>query len=493
MSLTDIDSVSPFARLWRWTLFVHRWLGVGLGMLVFAWCLSGVVMMYVPYPALEDRERLSLLEPVVIADMTGPINVSRDLQILAVDAVALERWSARNVLRVSLSSGEVVMVDPRTGTELETLSRQALEAHGLRIGEALGAAESRFVKDIRTDQWTVHGHFNRHRPLLLFENSAGTQWYVSSKTGELVQMTGQAERLWNWLGSVVHWLYPTVLRQDTALWSSVVIWLTLLALFLTLTGLMIGIRHYRFSKLRRRSPYTGWSRWHHCVGLVFGVFTLIWLTSGLFSMNPWGALQGRSFALEHARLLGDSVSLGEAVRAMQSGVANGTGEVTRILARRSAFGVQVLVYDADGMVRNLHETRPSLDAFAWAEVARPDVRIESADTLTSGDAYYYSHHGHKVFPVFRAVYEDGERLYFHPLTGALLLSVDVSRAWYRWVFKALHTGDFHRVVRVRPGWDVWMILLLSGVIAATGTGVVLACRRLFSRGAQARPQRWRRS
>ena len=89
-----------------------------------------------------------------------------------------------------------------------------------------------------------------------------------------------------------------------------------------------------------------------------------------------------------------------------------------------------------------------------ANVARPGIGIKVADVLASGDAYYYDHHDSKLFPVLRVVYEDGERLYFHPITGEILLSVDVGRAWYRWLFNALHSGDFHRLARQRPAWDI---------------------------------------
>ena len=93
-----------------------------------------------------------------------------------------------------------------------------------------------------------------------------------------------------------------MLRQHTAVWLQVVIWLTIVSLFLTVIGAYVGIRQFRFRWRQRRSPYRGWGLWHHYAGLVFGLFTLTWLVSGLFSVNPWGALEGRSFANEAERL-----------------------------------------------------------------------------------------------------------------------------------------------------------------------------------------------
>jgi len=45
--------------------------------------------------------------------------------------------------------------------------------------------------------------------------------------------------------------------------------------------------------------------WHHWTGLVFGILTLTWLFSGLLSLNPWGTLESRSFALEEFFLQGE--------------------------------------------------------------------------------------------------------------------------------------------------------------------------------------------
>jgi hypothetical protein len=95
----------------------------------------------------------------------------------------------------------------------------------------------------------------RHAPLYKasFADERGTVLYVSGLTGEVVQDTHRSERFWNWLGAVPHWLYFTVLRQDGALWSQVVIWTSLLGTFLTLTGIYVGIRMYGAASASRRS------------------------------------------------------------------------------------------------------------------------------------------------------------------------------------------------------------------------------------------------
>jgi uncharacterized iron-regulated membrane protein len=46
------------ARLIRYLFALHRWMGVTLGLLMLLWCLTGIVMIWQPYPSttLGDRD-----------------------------------------------------------------------------------------------------------------------------------------------------------------------------------------------------------------------------------------------------------------------------------------------------------------------------------------------------------------------------------------------------------------------------------------------------
>src|SRR5690606_8725462 len=116
-------------------------------------------------------------------------------------------------------------------------------------------------------------------------DDAGTVLYVSGRTGQVIQDTVAHERFWNWLGAVPHWLYFSFIRQNQPVWYNFVVYASLLGVFLTATGLYIGIR--QFGRGKRKSPYRGLALWHHWTGLIFGVLTLTWVLSGLFSMQPW--------------------------------------------------------------------------------------------------------------------------------------------------------------------------------------------------------------
>jgi hypothetical protein len=46
------------------------------------------------------------------------------------------------------------------------------------------------------------------------------------------------------------------------------------------------------------SPYTGWMRWQHYAGLLFGLLSFTFVISGAFSVNPFGLFSGTPMTSE---------------------------------------------------------------------------------------------------------------------------------------------------------------------------------------------------
>ena len=468
----------------RLLFLAHRYLGIAVGLVVTLWCLSGFVMMYVQYPELPRSDRVAWLRPLDFGNCCLLPNHFGDI---AVDRFAVEMLTDRPVLRVLAGSRQYVM-DLAEGRVLGGLDEPAARSIATTAALTFGLAGQPVLRGrIERDQWTVYASYHPHRPLYHFamDDAPGTEFYVSSTTGEIVQATTTHVRFWNWLGAVVHWLYPTMLRQHTAVWLQVVIWLTIVSLFLTVIGAYVGIRQFRFRLHRRRSPYRGWGLWHHYAGLVFGLFTLTWLVSGLFSVNPWGALEGRSFAGEAERLGGlrlDFADVREAVGSLGGTVL--PRRTVRLEGFATGGELSFVASDANGQRQRLDpaalRAAPLPESYFERAPAtlRPDAAVRDAGWIGTGDAYYYTHHEERPFPVYRIRYEDGERLYLERVSGELVYAVDRERRWLRWVFHALHRGDFSAVVRGRPLWDLMMWLLLLGVTAGTVSGTWMGARRI---------------
>ena len=288
------------ARLIRYLFAIHRWTGVTLGLLMLLWCLSGVVMIWNPYPSitLGDRDyRTEGLAPVVAPDAIALPAIPDSAEV---STARIEMLSGRAVMALAWSEGEESkrgLYDLTTATPIETISeadalgiaRTYIERHKLK-------SEPAYIQAIERDEFMVAGYFNSRRPFhqIALHDPEDTILYISSKTGEVSQRTTGSQRVWTWLGAIPHWLFFTELRRNTPVWTQVIIWTSLAGCFLTITGLFAGIRQLRRRKSTGKlaSPYRGAKFWHHMTGLVFGILVLTFSFSGFTSMQPWGWLEG---------------------------------------------------------------------------------------------------------------------------------------------------------------------------------------------------------
>jgi hypothetical protein len=138
------------------------------------------------------------------------------------------------------------------------------------------------AQTIEYDQWTVAGDYDSDRPLrrIAVNDDAGTEIYISAGSGKVVLTTTRKERLFNYVGSIAHWLYPTELRHHKHVWSGLMWWLSLLATVGATLGIVVGL-----VRLGGGSAYQGLQRWHHIFGLIFAPFLLAWIFSGFLSMD----------------------------------------------------------------------------------------------------------------------------------------------------------------------------------------------------------------
>jgi len=470
----------------RWLYISHRWVGIVTCLLFAMWFVSGVVMMYVAFPALSDGERLAalpqlawqtvVLSPDAAMKAAGATRFPRDIRLSMLADEPVYRLTGWVGKRQAVSAD-----DGRAITEVSAQQALAVAAHHP------ASRAPRLVGIIDRDQWSVTARYDSLRPLYLIGlgDDAGTELYVSSRSGEIALDTTRTERVWNWLGAIPHWIYPTVLRKDGPLWRSVVLWISGICLIVGVSGIWVGILRVRLKRRYsggRITPYRGWMAWHHVTGLIGGLFVLTWMFSGWLSLNPGDYFAGRGIAHEVMQRYAGHETPDIAARlpaAQRSGVVEARfvwvdGTAVMILAGRD--GVHNPVDPASGEAIRFDSDR------LWTAAAKllPDAHLVIRQTLGEYDAYWYAHHGDRELPVLRARFDDAAQSWFHisPITGDILGRVDGSRRAYRWLFNALHSLDLPLLLMVRPAWDIVVVLLsMLGAIVSV-SGVVIGWRYL---------------
>jgi len=473
-------------RLRRWLYIGHRWIGIVTCLLFVMWFVSGVVMMYVAFPGLSESERLAALPDIAwekvqlapdqIMSIAGATRYPRDLR--------LNMLSDEPVYRLTDRGGKRQVISAVDGRIIEGITPE----RALAVAQAYpSTAAARLLGSVDRDQWSVTARYDPLRPLFLVSlgDTAGTELYISSRSGEIVLDTTRTERVWNWLGSIPHWIYPTILRQDGALWRQVVLWISGICMIVAVSGIWIGILRVR---LRRRysgdviTPYRGWMAWHHVTGFFSGIFVLTWMFSGWLSLNPGGYFSSRNAAAEMRLRYAGHDTPDIAARFLSK------PQVAAVEARFVWLGGAplMLLADRNGVQRSTDPSTgtptPISDAqiSAAARAMLPQAAMTMQMRLDHYDSYWYAHHQHRILPVLRVGFDDEAQSWFHidPRTGDIVGQTDSSRRSYRWLFNALHSLDFQLLLTYRPAWDITVWLLSSLGLIISMSGVVIGWRRL---------------
>lgn len=462
---------------------LHRWLGIAFCLLFAMWFASGIVMHFVPFPSLTEAERFAGLAPVeggeaimavggaVVA--SGIADATRVRLIQRSDGPVYVVSRPSNVRAVRASDGADASV------ESPDVALAIAQDHARRRG--LDAVHATVVARAHYDQWSVPNGFDRHRPLfrVALGDAAGTEVYVSSRSGEVVLDTIRSERGWNWAGSVLHWIYPTVLRSNWSLWDQVVSIVSLVALIAAVLGAVLGIIRIRIRGRRISSPYRGWHALHHIIGLVSTVFVLTWIFSGWLSMD-------------HGRLF----SRGQLTSA-EAAVANAVPDWAPSVDQRplSPSVLEVEWFAFNGSV--FRRARTGLNSQTLTKAGKPgrdrqrafldeqDVlsltrRLAAGCGLASVVADNDDYPAQSVVPgapVYRSRCGD---LWFDidGADGRVLQRLDASRRAYRWAYSALHTLDFPVLMAHPRLRDVLIVGLCALGLVFSVTGIAIGWRRL---------------
>jgi uncharacterized iron-regulated membrane protein len=469
----------------RALILVHRWLGVGCCLFFAMWFATGIVMHFVSFPALTEAERIAGMAPVDPAGARAGVG----------DAVTASGIAdAARVRLLARPDGLVYVVRGKSGLRaLHAADLSPADALSERLALAIAVDHARrreleadaatVIERASHDQWTVSNNLDIHRPLyrIALNDAGGTELYVSSTTGEVVRDTTRRERLWNYAGSVAHWIYPTVLRRHRDAWANSVWALSLVALIAACSGAVIGMLRIRLARRRLLSPYEGWQAWHHWLGLSCMAFLLTWIFSGWLSLDD-GRLfsNGKPAAAESLAFASPD--------AWQKVPARGINSLARPVREIEWFGFDGRIYtrvrfeeaaqqlSAPGDSAARHYLLPE-EVTAAARRLAPGCRPAAA--VPPADDYPYS----SVIPgapVYRSICGEA---WFHvdAATGAMLEKLDPSRRAYRWLYGALHNLDFPALA-ARPLLRTGLVVTLCAAgLAFSFTGVVIGWRRLRRR------------
>ena len=485
-------------KLKRLLYIGHRWLGITLCLFMAMWFVSGVVMMYVGYPKLTNAERLASASLLQAEHCCIDGNLLRDAGANdgGLSSLRLVVAGAEPRFIASTSRHQLTVVSAVSGKPVP-----ATDAEGARSAAATFAPASRITEVIHAeeDAWTHSRALDPFRPLwrVALEDSETAFLYVSGKTGEIVRDVTVMERNWNWVGAWLHWLYPLRGGWLDRWWTEIVVYLSLIATVLAITGTVIGVMRWRAQPYRSgsRSPYRNrMMRWHHWGGLIFGVMTVTWIASGLFSMNPWKIFNANVPRMPEARIAVSSGTGAEARSALLCFARHGfeTRELEWhrlgdevLIEGRAAAGALRLVRTGGGCEPMVGLSPEAVEQEAIRMM--PHARRTATRVQSEYDWNYYSRavhsmtgHFDKPLPVLVVEFDDphSTTLYMDLRNGRIVQRLDTHRRVKRWLFAFFHSWDWRPLLDNRPVWDLLLIAGSIGGLLISLTGIVIGWRRL---------------
>jgi hypothetical protein len=257
-------------------------------------------------------------------------------------------------------------------------------------------------------------------------------------------------------------------------------------------GAWLGIVRYVNLKRSGRpglSPFAGWLRWHHTIGLFAAVIALNWITSGWLSLDR-GAFfsSGEPTRRQVEQLRGMTLAqASDAFARLDSAMLSGAREIEvtalggrplLIVRGRSPASSRVIAVDAAGGVVSWSVIPDALLASAIRSAWSP-ADVHAIDAIAADDPYRLRT---TPWPVTtrRAVLNDAGETWIQidAASGQIVAVMDPSRRLYRWIVAGPHNLDFPIFNQADPMRRILILIATAIGFVFSSTGVVLAAKRV---------------
>ena len=474
----------------KWLFRIHRWVGAVVGLFFLMWCLSGLVLVYHPFPNVDERDLQARMEPLPDS-------------LPAVDSVAkrLPEGAAAKVRTVTVRRFQgQTLFDFETKDTTYTLCADSAEVRRPVTAETIRDVARRWVDApiarIDTlhsrDQWIMYSRYLDEMPIAkcYFDDAAGHELYISIRTGEVLQFTDRSSRFWAYVGAIPHKFYLPILRRDNDVWIRSLTTGGVVALIAVLTGIIVGLimlRRNRKARGKLGSPYKKvWPRMHHVTGLAFGIVLVGFAFSGAMALQripEWIIPTHGDYRVSDAKMRGKSLPLSaytdyRTIRQLHP-------EVRQIVWNHFR---DVPIYDVttDTASFSLDASTPELHPLqlspATVEKAIGALHKDEPFTVSQIDRYeeyYISRWTALPLPAYKVMVDnaDRSRYYVDPATGNFRY-LNRARMAKKWVFSGLHYFNICWLVERPTLWTIAIWVACLGGAFVSFSGVWINLKRL---------------
>lgn len=467
---------------------LHHFLGFVVCLFLSMWFISGLVLIYHPFPNVTPEQKYANQEAIQIKGQAPDITkiLSQIPAKEKIKKISLSQFEGQAQFRVRTDKKQhrfpvdsTIQRQHITPKTIEHIASRWSKADILRIDTLQ-----------KRDIWIMYNRYEKELPIykVYFDDPEKHELYISSRTGEVQQFTTSSERFWAYLGAIPHKLYIPALRENSQLWADVVTILSLICLFVGITGLYVGIdavvKRYK-RKQRLESPYKKKAyRWHHIVGILFSLFLITWSISGALSLRRVPQWMAKSYRKVPMGITGKGLSASADVYTL---------DYNKILAQYQdvkqiewsyfqgkpvfdvAIGNQSISCDASlTEPQELNLTESDIAKMVKHNHKGSPFKIE---LINEYDDYYLPWRKTLPLPAYKVSVSDLDKsiYYINPKNGEYKY-VNTNRKVRKWLFYGLHYFHIKWLMDKPVLWTIVIWTLTLGCAFVSLTGVWLGGR-----------------
>lgn len=469
---------------------VHSVTGTVIAVFFFMWFCTGLVLIYHPYPRLDDNQANHYRETVV-GDSLKPITHYTDsLWADTIQSLKVRQHLGQTLVKVGTADSSYTMCADTTEKkkrisfeDVQTIAARWMDDTPVRVDTLRERA-----------QWVLYERYEKALPIykFVYDDDEAHELFISGKTGEVQQLTTREQRFWSWIGAIPHKFYYPCIRRDVDIWKTVITTGGILCLLAALSGLWHGIEVQAQVWKRKRkltNPYKKATyKWHHVLGLIFGVFIIGWGISGSLAMQKvpkWLVPYEHEYFMHSPDIWeGDSLPLSR-FRLDYRKVLAEYPDVKEIewhmVGERPVYTVisdsNEIFIDASDSVPQPLKVSPEAVKTAMKRLYGEDANV-TIELMDEYDEYHMASYDYSPpLPVYKASInnEDGDVYYIGTDTDYSRFFNNNKRA-RKWLFGAMHYLNIRCIVSNPTLWHICIWILCLAGMAVTFTGILLGVK-----------------
>lgn len=465
----------------------HRLLGTAISLLFLMWFITGLILIYHSFPdvdiQLKDKNREAISENLNSIDSLIQY-IPTDEKIKRVE---LAQLAGQPIFTIETNK-DIYNVDQKFNRVYEPISMpQLTNIASTWVNAPILKIDTLEKRDI----WIMYTKYIKELPIykVYFDDNKKHELYIASKSGEVLQFTSRSERIWAYLGSIPHKLYIPALREHTDTWIRTLTTLATICFIVSLSGIILGIRAYikRYKNMRKwQSPYSKLAyKWHHILGLFFGIFLLTWAISGMMALQKvpqWLVKTEQKLPITY-KLGAHAFDLND-FKLNYKDIFSGISDVKQITWNYfHDIPFYKVITGSDTHYINACTSQFSELSLSIEDITKAIKAIHGEDAqmkfdyLTEYDEYYLQWKRNLPLPVYLISVDspDNNTYYISPESG-YYKHVDDNRKARKWLFNGFHYLHIKWLMDRPVLWTIAIWTLSLGCIIVCSTGIWMGLR-----------------